>query len=206
VAQGAGLDVYRGAVATRPELRGRFVFLAAEVPDDFQDVVEGRCLLLHPGELEEILRVVEATVVRAHELEQARLSTFDLNWVSDDQPTMLLVDDEPVELMYMVRAFNDLGFAVTPAESGNAALAQLEHGDFDVIVSDWFMVDGSGADLYAWVIVHRPELVARVVFISGAPPRDFRSKAPGRVLIPKGQDSAELVKTVVSIARRARAG
>ena len=53
------------------------------------------------------------------------------------RPTLLLADDDPLLLDVMAELLDDAGYTVTQVESGNAAIAALEHHDFDVIVSDW---------------------------------------------------------------------
>jgi CheY-like chemotaxis protein len=199
-----GARLYRWALGKRFHLRDRFIFLAEERADSFDEQVEGRCLLLHPRALEEIVRAVDAASARARRVAEARIGLDELEWIDADSPTLLLVDDEPLQLTFMARLFRDLGFSVTPAESGNAAVALLSDLAYDVILSDWYMPDGSGADLYRWVMANRPELGQRCLFITGAVVRDLGEVAPGARLFPKGQDSRALVHAIVDIARASR--
>lgn len=198
-----GGEVYRWALTKRFHLRGQFVFLADEVPDDFDTIVGGHCLAIPPGHTEEIVRVAEAAARRAEQL--SRLSEEDVAWLDEDRPTLLLADDDPILLMVMARLIGDVGFAVTPCESGNAAIAQLDRGDFDVILLDWQMIDGTGGDVYKWLTTFRPWLVDRVVFLTGGTPEAVRRSAAGRPVIPKGQDSRVLLELIAQIARAARA-
>lgn len=202
VGRGVGAEVYRWALKHRFHLRGQFIFLAREPPDDFDALVQGRCLLLRPTDVEDIVRAGEAAALRSRRLRE--LSEDDLVWMDIDRPTLLVVDDDAMLLMTMVHLLGDVGFSVTPAESGNAAIALLEHADFDVILSDWFMSDGSGADLHAWLLDHRSDLVERLIFLSGAWPEDLAKQAPGRTLVPKGQDSPVLVRLLMETARMAK--
>mgnify|MGYP001576026321 CR=1 FL=1 len=202
VGRGVGEGVYRWVTKHRFHLSSQFVFVARDRPDDFEALVQGRCLLLATSQIEEIVRVAQATAVRSRRLRD--YSEDELAWLDSDKPTLLLVDDDPLLLMTMVGLLDDVGFAVTQAESANAAIAILELGDFDVILSDWFMADGSGAELDAWLVAHRPALAGRLIFMSGGWPEDFAERAPGRVLMPKGQDSPALVRHLLDAARRAR--
>ncbi|MBZ0115815.1 MAG: response regulator, partial [Sandaracinaceae bacterium] len=47
------------------------------------------------------------------------------------------------------------------------ARALLEKDDFDVVLCDMMMLDGTGTDLYAWAAEHRPGLSERFVFMTG---------------------------------------
>jgi CheY-like chemotaxis protein len=84
------------------------------------------------------------------------------------RPTVLLIEDEPA-VMALVRAvLEGHGYAVVPTESGAEALRLLEAGDFHGVVSDMRTPGGvDGAQVYAWIAAHRPELASRLVFITG---------------------------------------
>ena len=81
---------------------------------------------------------------------------------------VLLIEDEPA-VMALVRAvLEGHGYAVVPTESGADALRLLEGGDFQGVISDMRTPGGvDGAQVYAWIATHRPELASRVVFITG---------------------------------------
>lgn len=202
---GLGEHVYRWALDNRYHLRGRFVFIAGDPPGNFDDIVQGRCVMVGPGDLEEIVRVAEATARRVAKI--AELDDADLEWFDLDTPQLLIADDEPLQLSYMSRMFRDVGFAVTTADSGNAAIKMLEAESFDVIIVDWFMPNGSGADLYRWLEANKPGHVSRVIFLSGlvgAEVDQIRKQAPSCTVLPKGQDSQALVRVVVSTAKLSR--
>jgi len=196
---GAGGEVYRWALQNRFHLRGQFVFLADETPDDFDALVGGHCLALHPRDTEEIVRVAEAAAQRASHL--ANLSQEDVAWIDADRPTLLLADDDPILLMVMANLLGEVGFAVTACESGNAAIAQLDRSDFDVVVLDWHMSDGDGTDVMMWLTTFRPWLHDRVVFLTSSAGEPQGAQAVGRPIIPKGQDSATLLEVITRIAR-----
>lgn len=198
-----GAKLYRRAVDRHFGLRDRFVFVGDERTEEFEELVGGLCLLLRPDELDEIARVAESAVDRIRRVNESRSALDEIEWTDLDSPTLLLVDDEPLQLSFMVELFRGLSFSVTPAESGNAAIALLQAGDYDVIVADWYMPDGSGADLYRWMSEQRPEVVDRLIFISGHAAHEIAAEAPGVRSFPKGQDSKALVHAVIEAARKA---
>jgi CheY-like chemotaxis protein len=59
------------------------------------------------------------------------------------------------------------GHAVQVAASGREAMALLETGSFDLIVSDLRMPDLDGPGLHRHLRQHRPELLRRLIFITG---------------------------------------
>jgi CheY-like chemotaxis protein len=81
---------------------------------------------------------------------------------------VLLIEDEPA-VMSLVRAvLEGHGYTVLPTESGAEALRLLETGEFHGVVSDMRTPGGvDGAQVYAWIAAHRPELARRLVFITG---------------------------------------
>jgi CheY-like chemotaxis protein len=81
---------------------------------------------------------------------------------------VLLIEDEPA-VMALVRAvLEGHGYSVVPTESGAEALRLLAEGSFHGVVSDMRTPGGvDGAQVYAWIAAHRPELATRLVFITG---------------------------------------
>jgi CheY-like chemotaxis protein len=196
-----GGEVYRWALHRRYDLRDGFVFLAAEPPPDFDRLVAGRCLGVSMARPAEVVRIASAAVKRRRALEITR----DAVEIADSsRPTLLLADDEPVLLMVMSDLLAGAGFAVSWVESGHGAILLLEHEDFDVIVTDWNMDDGNGADVYRWIAQVKPWLAERVVFLSDVEGEDATVVAPGRPMFRKGQDAQALTAVLVEIARHAR--
>jgi CheY-like chemotaxis protein len=81
---------------------------------------------------------------------------------------VLLIEDEPA-VMALVRAvLEGHGYAVVPTESGAEALRLLADGNYHGVVSDMRTPGGvDGAQVYAWISAHRPELASKLVFITG---------------------------------------
>jgi len=81
---------------------------------------------------------------------------------------VLLIEDEPAVMSYVRAVLERSGYAVVCSDSGADGLRQLESGDFLGIISDMRTPGGvNGADVYDWVIAHRPQLASRLVFITG---------------------------------------
>jgi CheY-like chemotaxis protein len=82
-------------------------------------------------------------------------------------PVLLIEDEEAV--MALVRAvLEGHGYSVVSTESGAEALRLLAEGNFHGVVSDMRTPGGvDGAQVFAWIAAHRPELATRLVFITG---------------------------------------
>jgi CheY-like chemotaxis protein len=201
-AHAIGGEVYRWALQRRYDLRDGFVFLAAEPPPDFDRLVAGRCLWVSMARPAEVVRVSVAAVHRRRRLDAARDAALEVGDAS--QPTLLLADDEPVLLMVMADLFTEAGYAVSRVESGHGAIQLLQHEDFDVVVTDWNMDDGTGADIYRWIAQVKPWIAERVVFLSDCEGEDAAMVAPGRPMFRKGQDSHALIAVLGEIVRQVR--
>jgi CheY-like chemotaxis protein len=85
-------------------------------------------------------------------------------------PTLpvLLIEDEPAVMAYVRATLERSGYAVVCTESGAEGLRLLESEQFLGVVSDMRTPGGvDGADVHAWLTRHRPDLAARIVFITG---------------------------------------
>ncbi len=81
---------------------------------------------------------------------------------------VLVIEDEPSVMSFVRACLERAGYNVVEAASGVEALNLLENGEFLGVVSDMRTPGGvDGADVHAWITQHRPELVCRVVFITG---------------------------------------
>lgn len=195
-----GAEVYRWSINHRYDLRSQFVFLAEEISEDFDAVVAGRCLVVHPSQLLELGRVVDAALAHRQRLAEASVP----EQLSLDQPKLLLAEDEPMLLMVMGRLLSSAGYDVHQADSGNRAISLLERDDFDVIVVDWRMDNGGGAEVFKFLCLQRPWLVDRLVFLSGGGTTEVEQVAPSRPIIAKGQDSEQLLRVLQDIVRSHR--
>jgi CheY-like chemotaxis protein len=81
---------------------------------------------------------------------------------------VLLIEDEPAVMAYVQAALERSGYPVVCCESGIDALRLLNNGEFMGIVSDMRTPGGvDGAQVHAWLAQHRPDLVSKIVFITG---------------------------------------
>jgi DNA-binding NtrC family response regulator len=81
---------------------------------------------------------------------------------------VLLIEDEPAVMAYVQAALERSGYPVVCCESGVDALRLLVSGEFLGVVSDMRTPGGvDGAQVHAWIAQHRPDLVSRIVFITG---------------------------------------
>jgi DNA-binding NtrC family response regulator len=81
---------------------------------------------------------------------------------------VLVIEDEPAVLSFVKAALERAGYGVVPVSSGVDALAVLARDQFLGVVSDMRTPGGvDGADVHAWIAANRPELVSRVIFITG---------------------------------------
>ncbi len=195
-----GGEVYRWCLQRRYDLRDQFVFIGSELPSEFDQIVAGRCIEVSMARPNDIVRVAIATVRKRISLEAQRDAIAE---AESSKPRLLLCDDEPVLLMVIGDLLGQT-YAVTRVESGHGAITLLEHTEFDVMVLDWRMDDGNGADVYRWILANRPWLAERVVFLSGWEGDDAGTVAPGRPMLRKGQDSHALTTVLHEIVRQVR--
>ncbi|HET6151016.1 MAG TPA: response regulator [Polyangia bacterium] len=99
---------------------------------------------------------------------------------------ILVIDDEPL-IGRVIRAALKGEHDVSVVQSARDALALLERGQtFDLVLCDVVMPDLSGPEFFELVVQRWPELVARMVFMTGGAftPRtvDFMASVPTRVL------------------------
>lgn len=81
---------------------------------------------------------------------------------------VLLIEDEPAVMAFVRTTLERCGYTVVGIASGAEAKQLLETGRFLGIVSDNATPGGvDGAQLHAWISIHRPDLVHKIVFITG---------------------------------------
>ncbi|MDB5350084.1 MAG: domain S-box [Planctomycetota bacterium] len=80
-----------------------------------------------------------------------------------DRPSslrILVVEDEPATLRMMARLLRGLGHAVTTANDIASGYGAFEAGEFDLIISDIGLPDGTGLDLMRRVVALRGRIAA----------------------------------------------
>ena len=111
---------------------------------------------------------------------------------------VLVVDDER-EVGESVRRVLGRDHDVDVVTSGAEALEHLEKNTYDMMLCDVLMPEMTGIELYARLAAARPDMLARIVFMSGGAfspgAREFLARMPNTRL-DKPFDSAELRRVV----------
>ncbi len=122
---------------------------------------------------------------------------------------VLIVEDEEPVRRPMLRYLARKGAQVEEASDGAEALTLLHQRPADVILADLRMPRMGGMELYAQLEEERPELAARVLFLSG----DVSQLAePGNAPVPRERvlvkplELAELERRILEFVGAARAG
>jgi DNA-binding NtrC family response regulator len=81
---------------------------------------------------------------------------------------VLLIEDEPSIMALVSATLERNGYEVVCIESGADALRMLEKGRYLGVVSDMRTPGGvDGAQVHAWISANRPDLVDKIVIITG---------------------------------------
>ena len=84
-----------------------------------------------------------------------------------DSPAILIVEDETALASAMAESFSDAGFLVDRAGDGEEALARLDGGQYDLIISDLKMPRMDGIQLFGELRDRYPEMAGRIMFVTG---------------------------------------
>jgi PAS domain S-box-containing protein len=118
---------------------------------------------------------------------------------------ILLVDDEPRNVVLITQMLGKNGHLVISTTSAIEALKILDRGltDVDVIISDLNMPDMNGIELYQEVEKRKPALAKKIVFITGGVFSGEMSEFLARIPNPKLEKpfkSEELLQAVSHVA------
>jgi DNA-binding response OmpR family regulator len=81
---------------------------------------------------------------------------------------LLVIEDESAVMSFLRAALERNGYEIVAAASGAEGLRLLQTGTYSGVISDMRTPGGiSGADVHAWIGAHRPELLHRILFITG---------------------------------------
>jgi DNA-binding response OmpR family regulator len=84
------------------------------------------------------------------------------------QAQILLIEDEPAVAAFLRAALERRGYQIVESPSGVEGLKLLASADFRGVISDFRTPGGiNGADVREWICRNRPELVNRMIFITG---------------------------------------
>ncbi len=121
--------------------------------------------------------------------------------------TVLVVDDEPGIRRVLSRALTRLGHTVVLATTGEEACQVLETSQVDVVMMDLRMPSMSGQTLYHAIASQWPELVGRVVVMSGDPEADDHESwlsLHDLPVLPKPFDIAQLLHLITGLTESPR--
>ncbi|MCW5730723.1 MAG: PAS domain S-box protein [Alphaproteobacteria bacterium] len=119
--------------------------------------------------------------------------------------TVLLVEDEDAVRIFAARALRNKGYTVLEANSGDAALEQVQRhaGEIDILVSDVVMPNMDGPTLAREIRRRRPDL--KIIFISGYAEDAFRRNLDRDVeidFLPKPFSLKQLAGKVKEVIER----
>src|SRR5688572_12576669 len=80
---------------------------------------------------------------------------------------ILVVDDEPSVVNLVFAVFSGTGHNVSSAGTVAQALSLFSKNDFDVLLTDFSLPDGNGADLAALLLLKKPSL--KIFVMTGYP-------------------------------------
>lgn len=96
---------------------------------------------------------------------------------------LLVIEDEPSVQAFLRAALTRNGFQFVIVSSGAEGLEKLKSGHYCGVLSDMRTPGGvNGADVHAWLRENQPELVSRMLFITG----DIVNEETRRVLETTG--------------------
>jgi DNA-binding NtrC family response regulator len=81
--------------------------------------------------------------------------------------SILIVDDEPEVVSLLAEILADDAHRIETAYNGLAALDKLRDGTYDLIISDLRMPHLDGPGLYREVAQHHPQMIRRMIFVTG---------------------------------------
>jgi CheY-like chemotaxis protein len=118
---------------------------------------------------------------------------------------ILVVDDEVPLASLIAEILSAEGHRVDIAPNGLAALARVEHNEYDLILSDLRMPELDGPGLYRELERRRPDLLARIAFVTGsaqAPNMEQFLERTGVPILYKPFRLEELTKLATSLLDR----
>lgn len=123
--------------------------------------------------------------------------------------SILIVDDEPLELEAWQRTFEMAGYAVTTASTPKDALTACDEHAFDLVMLDFIMPAMTGVELLARIRKKRP--LIRSIIVSGkidkeadegALSNDLKAAVEADVYLHKPVENDRLLQTVSSLLEK----
>lgn len=115
---------------------------------------------------------------------------------TDDAPRVLCADDDDAIRTLCARTLNRSGFEVDMAANGREALDQLERSRYSAILLDLGLPHVHGTTVLSILRRSRPELLQRVVVITGASDAALIGTEDVRVILKKPFAAERLLEAV----------
>lgn len=97
--------------------------------------------------------------------------------MTEEQKTILIVDDSAMLRRIVNDALDILDFKVLEAESAKAGQEQLENHEVDLIILDWVMPEKNGYDFFLELKEHEKFSTIPVIMLSAEDGKDMMLKA-----------------------------
>lgn len=119
--------------------------------------------------------------------------------------TILIVDDEPLNLDLLEQELSDLGYGVRKAEDGRAALAQLAAQPVDLVLLDYQMPGMNGIEVLGKIKTNEPDLPVIIITAYGTIERAVEAiKTGADDFITKPFDPEHLAMVVAKALEKSR--
>ena len=112
-----------------------------------------------------------------------------------DPLRILAVEDEPLILMNLVEILTGMGHQVTDVSDVAAAKLQLETSQYDILLTDVGLPDGSGIELASWALSRMPNL--HIIMATGRR-RDADTWPASCIMLPKPYDEIALKNAIAA--------
>ncbi len=103
----------------------------------------------------------------------------------NNQPckSILLIDDDEINLMVQKRMFEKWGYQTVTASDGAVALQLMESYSFDLVVSDINLPFVNGFKVSEHLLFHQPH--TPLLFVTGMNNEEVKTKLKGREMLQK---------------------
>jgi two-component system NtrC family sensor kinase len=153
------------------------------------------------GDISDVTRDENAVSAAPDDSEKSEGKLLSGTGQSPKSAEILVVDDEEPVVMLISEVLALDGHEVTAAYNGAEALALLQTREFDLILSDVRMPAVGGPTFFEILQTTRPDLLPRVVFVTGdtvsKSTQEFLRRA-GRPMLPKPFDPERLRELVTT--------
>ncbi len=123
-----------------------------------------------------------------------------------NMPTVLVVDDSPLDRRLSSRLLEEVGFHVAVAEHGKIAMEHLFQEQPDIVLTDLQMPEMGGLALVQWMTAEHPTIPVIVMTAFGSEATAVTALQNGAAsYVPKQDLSRSLVSTVKSVLASTRA-